>query len=53
MRLIQTLLALAVAALFSPLLERTYQRRRMSRTRKTVRQTKPVRPYDELRLTNL
>ncbi|MEM7683485.1 MAG: hypothetical protein AAF293_01585 [Pseudomonadota bacterium] len=53
MHLIRPAIAVLVAALFFRLVERTYQRRRVSRSRNVRHRSKPIRPHDELRLTNL
>lgn len=50
MPLIRTILALTMAALFWRMLERSYRRRAVRYQRRTV---KPIRPHDDLRLTNL
>ena len=50
MTAIRTILAVTMAALFWRLIERSYRRRA---TRVRSRPRKPVRPHDELRLTNL
>lgn len=50
MPLIRTFLAIVMAALFWRVLERSYRRRA---TRFQTRPAKTIRPYDELRLTNL